>query len=185
MANWNFCCYKCVGDSKEIEELYSIIKKCDNERENKNFYDYDEVIESIGLSPKDFESCGEISDYEMEDGVLEIYHRARYGAHYGFKDAIEKRFPSIKVYYRYYEYMMEFYRTNSLTYFPIRYIRWDSEYGSDGWTNLAEAATACEDIVGYKVEPTVDAISKAYAEHNKREGTELLYTFKEIIEEDD
>lgn len=185
MANWSFSCYKCVGDSKELEELYNIIKNCDNEREDEDYIYYDEVIKGMGLNPEDFDNCGTISSYYIDEDILEINHRARYCAHIGFMGAIKKKFPNIKVYFCDYEYMMEVYRTNSFTFFPTKYIRWDSEYGSDGWSNLADAATACEGIVGYAVKPTVDAISKAYAEYNSREGEDLRYSFEEIFEENE
>lgn len=96
----------------------------------------------------------------------------------GVRECIEKKFPSIKVYYREEEPGCDVYYTNDDTgdYFPERYFL-DCYEEPQYWRTKEEAAKWVEELVGYSVETTFTAILDALDQYvEKQENPDDYFT---------
>ena len=94
----------------------------------------------------------------------------------------EKRFPSIKVYYREEEPGCDVFYTNDSngTYFPDRYLL-DNYDEPLYYETIEEAAKSVSSIVGYKVQSTVEAIEAALNDYEEEhEDEDVFYSFHEF-----
>ncbi len=96
----------------------------------------------------------------------------------------EKKFPSIKVYYREEECGCEVYHTNDTTgqYFSERYFL-DSYDDPMYYETIEEAAESISKRIDRKIEPTFDAITDAlddYVEEHEDDDEEVFFSFHEF-----
>lgn len=117
--------YKCVGDEKELEELFQIIKKNYDSREPYLC----SVLESMGFDLKELDEkglrCrGDIIYFDYDDGILTIDQDTAWCEQEGFRICIEEKYPNVKVFYCEEEPGCEVYYTNDVMreYFPERYV---------------------------------------------------------------
>ena len=189
MPNWCETTYKCVGDKKEIKSLHKILQKMNSRKNPKiaNGFGHlwlGELINELGFNYEDYRCRGEIIDFELYDGILNIYQDTAWCEQEGVRLAIEKKFPSIKVYYLEEEPGCEVYQTNDLdgTYFPDNYYL-DCYDEPLYFETLDEAKKCIESIVGHEVEASVEAISKAldeYTEIQTEKGEDVFFSFHEF-----
>ena len=193
MPNWCDTTYKCVGDPKEVRLLHKAIKANDKRKTSRVPNGFGRlwlgnIIDQLGGDWEKYRCRGEITDYYLEpDGtMLTIYQCTAWCEQEGFRQLIEEKFPSIKVYYREEEPGCEVYYTNDDTgdYFPERYFL-DSYDAVDEpyFETIEEAAECVSGIVGKKVEANVGAIKDAldeYTEQEEEKGEDVFFSFHEF-----
>lgn len=189
MPNWCDTTYKCVGSKKDLRKLFSILKKNDKRKTSriKNSFGrmwIGNIIDALGFKWEEHRCRGEIIDYRLEDGILTIDQETAWCEQEGFRQCIEKAFPNIQVYFQEIEPGCGVFYTNSLEYFPDRYFL-DSSIDWEWWENIDDAAKYCENVVGHEVEPTVQAITKAYDDFQEKQeeaGDDDCYFYFHEIE---
>lgn len=187
MPNWCDTTYKCVGDPKEVRSLYKIIEqnaKRKTSRVKNGFGSLWQgcIIDCLGFDWEKYRCRGEIIDYQLDGNVLTIYQNTAWCEQEGFRECIEKKYPSIKVYYQEEEPGCEVYCTNDSTgkYFPDRYFL-DNYDEPLYFETIEEAAECVSSIVGHRVEATVDAITVALDEYEEEhEDEDVFYSFHEF-----
>ena len=192
MANQSDVVYKCIGDPKEVRSLYKIINANDKRKTSrvKNGFGtlwIGNIIDALGEDWEKLRCRGEIIGYHIENNLLTIYQSTAWCEQEGFRECIEKKFPSIKVYYREEEPGCDVYYTNDAdrNYFPERYLLNNNDellY----FNTIEEAAEYVSGIVNQKVEANMTAIEKAldeYEEENKDE--DVYFSFHEFQVVDD
>jgi len=187
MPNWCDTTYKCVGDLKEVRSLYKIIKANDSRKMSriKNGFGtlwLGNIIDALGDDWEKHRCRGKILDYQLDNNILTIYQETAWCEQEGFRECIEKKFPSIKVYYREEEPGNEVYYTNDSngTYFPDRYLL-DNYDEPLYYETIEEAAESVSGIVGHEVKATVEAIEEALNDYEKEhEDEDVFYSFHEF-----
>ncbi len=192
MANQSDVVYKCIGDPKEVRSLYKIINANDKRKTSrvKNGFGtlwIGNIIDALGEDWEKLRCRGEIIGYHIENNLLTIYQSTAWCEQEGFRECIEKKFPSIKVYYREEEPGCDVYYTNDAdrNYFPERYLLNNNDEPLY-FNTIEEAAEYVSGIVNQKVEANMTAIEKAldeYEEENKDE--DVYFSFHEFQVVDD
>ena len=192
MANQSDVVYKCIGDPKEVRSLYKIINANDKRKTSrvKNGFGtlwIGDIIDALGEDWEKLRCRGEIIGYHIENNLLTIYQSTAWCEQEGFRECIEKKFPSIKVYYREEEPGCDVYYTNDAdrNYFPERYLLNNNDEPLY-FNTIEEAAEYVSGIVNQKVEANMTAIEKAldeYEEENKDE--DVYFSFHEFQVVDD
>ena len=187
MPNWCDTTYKCVGDPKEVRSLYKIIKANDRRKNPRVKNGFGKlwlgcIINALGDDWEKLRCRGEITDYQLDDNVLTIYQNTAWCEQEGFRECIEKKYPSIKVYYQEQEPGCDVFYTNDSSgiYFPDRYFL-DSYDDWYYWQTIEDAAKHVSGIVGHEVEPTVKAIDEALEDYmEEHEDEDIFYSFHEF-----
>ena len=192
MANQSDVVYKCIGDPKEVRSLYKIINANDKRKTSrvKNGFGtlwIGNIIDALGEDWEKLRCRGEIIGYHIENNLLTIYQNTAWCEQEGFRECIEKKFPSIKVYYREEEPGCDVYYTNDAdrNYFPERYLLNNNDEPLY-FNTIEEAAEYVSGIVNQKVEANMTAIEKAldeYEEENKDD--DVYFSFHEFQVVDD
>lgn len=192
MSNQSDVVYKCIGDPKEVRSLYKIINANDKRKTSrvKNGFGtlwIGNIIDALGEDWEKLRCRGEIIGYHIENNLLTIYQSTAWCEQKGFRECIEKKFPSIKVYYREEEPGCDVYYTNDAdrNYFPERYLLNNNDEPLY-FNTIEEAAEYVSGIVNQKVEANMTAIEKAldeYEEENKDE--DVYFSFHEFQVVDD
>lgn len=140
------------------------------------------IINALGDDWEKLRCRGEIYYYELEGNVLTICQNTAWCEQKGFRECIEKKFPSIKVYYREEEPGGDVFYTNDSngTYFPDRYLL-DNYDEPLYFETIEEAAECVSSIVGHKVYPTVKTIDEALENYlEEHEDEDVFYSFHEF-----
>ena len=184
--------YKCIGDPKEVRSLYKIINANDKRKTSrvKNGFGtlwIGNIIDALGEDWEKLRCRGEIIGYHIENNLLTIYQSTAWCEQEGFRECIEQKFPSIKVYYREEEPGCDVYYTNDAdrNYFPERYLLNNNDEPLY-FNTIEEAAEYVSGIVNQKVEANMTAIEKAldnFEEEN--EDDDVFYSFHEFQVVDD
>ena len=192
MANKSDVVYKCIGDPKEVRSLYKIINANDKRKTSrvKNGFGtlwIGNIIDALGEDWEKLRCRGEIIGYHIENNLLTIYQSTAWCEQEGFRECIEKKFPSIKVYYREEEPGCDVYYTNDAdrNYFPERYLLNNNDellY----FNTIEEAAEYVSGIVNQKVEANMEAIEKALDNYEEEhEDDDVYFSFHEFQVVDD
>ena len=191
MPNWASVTYECVGDSKHIGLLHEALKYIDSRKTSlvpNGFGKWwlGNLVTRLGGNWEDYPCRGEITSYSLEnDTTLMIYQNTAWGEQEGVRIIIEEKMPSIKVYFQEEEPGCGLFATNSFEHFPERYLL-DSYDEPLYFETIDEAAKCVADIVGYTVEPTVNAIDQALDDYMaEHEDNNIWYSFHEFIEDRD
>lgn len=187
MPNWCDTTYKCVGDLKEVRSLYKTIKANDKRKTSriKNGFGtlwLGNIIDALGEDWEKLRCRGSIYYYELDGNVLTICQNTAWCEQEGFRECIEKKFPSIKVYYREEEPGNVVYYTNDTNgdYFPDRYLL-DNYDEPLYYETIEEAAESVSGIVGHEVKATVEAIEEALNDYEEEhEDEDIFYSFHEF-----
>lgn len=144
MTNWASVTYKCVGRKEETDRLYNLVLNLNGS------------LAEVGCR-------GQILDVYMgsEPSSLTIDMWCAWDEPVDFRKLIEKKFPSIKVYYIVEEPGCEIWQTNDKEgiFFPDRYFL-DFEDGGEYFKTLGDAASFTSKKIGMEVH-TVDEIDEA------------------------
>ena len=187
MPNWCDTTYKCVGDPKEVRSLYKVIRANDKRKKPRVKNDFGRlwlgcIINALGDDWEKLRCRGEIYYYELEGNVLTICQNTAWCEQEGFRECIEKKFPSIKVYYWEEEPGGDVFYTNDSngTYFPDRYLL-DNYEEPLYFETIEEAAECVSSIVGHKVDPAVKTIDEALENYlEEHEDEDVFYSFHEF-----
>ena len=188
MPNWCDTTYKCVGDPKEVRSLYKTIKANDKRKTSriKNGFGtlwLGNIVDSLGEDWEKLRYRGEIISYQLDGNVLTIYQSTAWCEQEGFREVIERKFPSIKVYYREEEPGCDVFYTNDVDriYFPERYLL-DNYDEPLYYKTIEEAAESVSEIVGHEVAQTVEAIEEALNNYEEEhEDEDIFYSFHEFL----
>ena len=192
MPNWCDVVYKCIGDPKEVRSLYKIIKANDKRKTSrvKNGFGtlwIGNIIDALGEDWEKLRCRGEIIGYHIENNLLTIYQSTAWCEQEGFRECIEKKFPSIKVYYREEEPGCDVYYTNDAerNYFPERYLLNNNDEPLY-FNTIEEAAEYVFGIVNQKVEANMEAIEKALDNYEEEhDDDDVYFSFHEFQVVDD
>lgn len=185
MPNWCFVTYKIKGDEKELDALEAILDKM--AKRQKPIIDngfghlwLGELINELGFNWEDdkYYCRGEIIYYDRDDTFVKIEQETAWCEQEGVRHAIEKRFPSLKVYYQEEEPGCGIYYTNSKEVFPQEYqveieIKVDEEnciYDSEYFDSDKELAEYLSSKLKIEMEPNIKNIEEAvdkYLEEHK------------------
>ena len=187
MPNWCDTTYKCVGDLKEVRSLYKTIKANDKRKTPRVENGFGRlwlgcIINALGEDWEQLRCRGEITDYHIDGNILTISQNTAWCEQEGFRECIEKKYPSIKVYYQEQEPGCDVFYTNDSSglYFPDRYFL-DSYDEPLYFETIGEAAECVSDIVGHPVEATIKAIDEALDEYvEEHEDDDIFYSFHEF-----
>ena len=189
MPNWCDTSYKCVGDSKEVRKLNSVLKYMEKRKTSILSNGFGKMwlgnlVYKLGGNWEELRCRGEITDFSLDGNVLTINQQTAWCEQEGVRLIIEQTFPSIKVYYMEQESGCEVFCTNDASgeYFPERYFL-DSFEDWEYFETLDEAAKFVSKIIGHEVEPSADAIDKAldnYVEEHEEENEDIFYSFHEF-----
>jgi hypothetical protein len=192
MANQSDVVYKCIGDPKEVRSLYKIINANDKRKTSrvKNGFGtlwIGNIIDALGEDWEKLRCRGEIIGYHIENNLLTIYQSTAWCEQEGFRECIEKKFPSIKVYYREEEPGCDVYYTNDAdrNYFPERYLLNNNDEPLY-FNTIEEAAEYVSGIVNQKVKANMEAIEKALDNYEEEhEDDDVYFSFHEFQVVDD
>lgn len=187
MPNWSDTTYKCVGDPKEVRSLYKVIQRNAKRKRPRVKNGFGTlwlgcIIDALGGDWEKYRCRGEITDFSLEKdaSMLTIYQNTAWCEQEGFRQFIEEKFPSIKVYWQDQEPGCDVFVTNSFEYFPDRYFL-DSYEDWEYWDKIEDAAKFVSDIVGHEVEPTVLAVNDALDAYvEEHEDDDVFYSFHEF-----
>lgn len=154
MPNWCSTTYKCVGDTKDIDHLYRSLQKLQSmpkpylENGFGNLW-LGCIIQYLGGSWEGCRCRGEILDFQLLEDFLVINQETAWCEQEGFREFIEQKYPSVKVYYCEEEPGCEVYYTNDTSglYFPERYVL-DGAEGMDYFKTLDEVIVRVKEITG-------------------------------------
>jgi len=190
MPNWCETTYRCIGDKKEIKALKKVLD-ANNRRKTSRISNgfgtmwIGNIIDHLGYDWNLYHCRGEIIDFQMDGEDLVIYQSTAWTEAEGFREVIQLKFPSIKVYYRLEEPGCNVFCTNSFEHFPNRYFL-DNYEEPLYFETLSEATETVSSIVGYKVDENVNAIKTALDQYiEEHEDEDLFYSFHEFTEIDD
>ncbi len=189
MPNWCDTTYKCVGDLKEVRSFYKIIEKNAKRKTPRVKNGFGVlwlgcIIDALGYDWEQYRCRGEILDYDLSENLLTIYQNTAWCEQEGFREVIEKKFPSIKVYYKEEECGCEVYHTNDTAgrFFPERFFL-DNYDEPLYYETIEEAAESISGIVGHEVEASVAAITEAlddFMEEHEDDDEEVFFSFHEF-----
>ena len=187
MPNWCDTSYKCIGDPKEVRSLYKVIRANDKRKTPRVKNGFGRlwlgcIINALGDDWEKLRCRGDIYYYELDGNVLTICQNTAWCEQEGFRECIEKKFPSIKVYYREEEPGGDVFYTNDSngTYFPDRYLL-DNYEEPLYFETIEEAAECVSSIVGHKVDPAVKTIDEALENYlEEHENEDVFYSFHEF-----
>ena len=174
MPNWCETTYICVGEEKELSQLYDMLVKMSKNAAPTipngfgNMW-LGELVNMLGCDWEKFACRGEVIDFDMDDTTLRIIQGTAWCEQEGVRQAIERRFPSIKVYFRDEEPGMGIFCTNDAEglYFSEKYFVDDGEE-VDYCEDLDELKNVIESITGDSLECDIDAIQKAITAYNEK-----------------
>ena len=180
MANICDVCYKCVGDSKEIESLYNVLQSMNKPDAQSLENDYGNMwlgnlVHKLGGDWQKYRCRGEITDYSLTDGMLIINQFTAWCEQEGVRQIITEKFPSIKVYFEAMELDNEVFYTNDSTgtYFPYRYMI-ETECDCEEFTTLSQAAQYASKILGKELPPDEQVISAALDKYTSEQDDDHI-----------
>lgn len=185
--------YKCIGDKKEVKQLYKILQDLQRRKTalHPNGWGGNMwlgcLLIKMGFNWEEHRCCGEIVDFQMDGDVLNIYQSTAWCEQEGVRECIQKKFPSITVYYREEEPGCDLFDTNSFEHYPDRYFL-DSYDEPMYFETIEEAQKYIETLVGHPVEATFDALDAAvneYQEEQEEKGIDCFWALHEFTEVDD
>lgn len=190
MPNWCDTTYKCVGDKKELRALKKVLDSNFKRKKTRVPNGFGKcwignIIDQLGYDWHKYRCRGEITDYSLDGEVLTINQQTAWCEQEGFRQVIEEKFASLKVYYQEQEPGCEVFSTNSFEYFPEHYFL-DSYEDWEYFKTIDEVAEHVKTIVGHEVEAELNAIQKeldAYVEDHDSE--DLFYSLHEFTEVSD
>lgn len=171
MPNWADTTYKCVGDLKEVRELHEILEKMNNRKEPKHPNGFGnlwlgELVIELGYDWEKYPCRGEITYYEHDEGMLTINQYTAWCEQEGVREAIQTKFPSIKVYYMEEEPGCDVYYTNDLSgdFFPEKYLL-DGEDVYEYFETLEDVSKFVNDRFGLTTTPDLEEIERQLNEY--------------------
>lgn len=193
MPNWCDTTYVCEGDEKEIKALKKVLDANNRRKTSRVENDFGtmwigNIIDQLGYNWEEYSCRGEITGYDLDDDILFIYQSTAWCEQEGFREVIQKKFPSIHVFFQAQEPSRGLYVTNDSTgeYFPEKYVL----DGMDVWEffgSIDGAAEFVKDIVGHDVPAEYSAIKdalEAYVEAHGKDDDDLFYNFYEFTVEE-
>lgn len=187
MPNWCDTSYKCVGEPKEVKSLHKVLKYIDKRKTSiiENGFGkwwLGNLVTKLGGDWEKYRCRGEITDYSLDGNVLTINQSTAWCEQEGVRQIIEKKFPSIKVYYQEQETGCGVFYTNDASgeYFPERFFL-DTGEDWEYFETIEEAARYVSGIIGREVRPEKNAIEEALGEYmEEQEDEDIWYSFHEF-----
>lgn len=175
----NDCCttYVCVGSRQAIKALYGKLQKmkdADNPQHKSEWGNMwlGELVERLGYSWQKHSCRGEITYFELvgKEELL-IAQNTAWCEQRGVRECIERRYPSVKVYYQDEEPGCENFTTNddAGVWFPERFYFDDERGGVRHFEDVYEACQYISPLVGKELQTQEDiegAVKQWQEEHD-------------------
>lgn len=194
MPNWCDTTYKIVGPENDLHDLLTILEQMESRKKTvvENGFGImwlGELVNGLGFDWDKYRCRGEITGYELDEGVLSIWQETAWCEQEGVRHAIEEKYPNLKVYYSAEEPGCEVYCTNDMKgdFFPDNYFL-DAYNDPQYFETIGEAAKYVESLVGHEVEASVSSIQHAlddYAEIRQENDEDVFYSFHEFTRLED
>ena len=191
MPNWCSTTYIVTGKTKDLNTLYKAIKACEESKTPRVENGFGKlwlgcIIDCLGGDWEKYRCRGEIIDFSQKDSELIIEQWTAWCEQEGFREFIEEKFPTAKVYFRDEEPGLENYTTNSFEDFSERYFL-DASEESMYFETIEEASRHVEKLVGHKVEADIHSIQQALSDYEDehKEDNYSYYGFHEFKLVDD
>lgn len=177
MANICETTYKVVGSRQAIKALYDKLHKMESADNPQHKSDWGnmwlgELVERLGYSWQKHCCRGEITYFELIDNEeLLICQNTAWGEQNGVRECIERRYPTIKVYYQDIEPGCENFTTNDDTgqFFPEKFYFDDEKNGIQYFEDIDEACQYISPLVGKELHTQEDiesAVKQWQEEHD-------------------
>lgn len=142
-----------------------------------------ELVTELGFDWQQYRCRGEIIDFQEEDkNTLMIAQSTAWCEQEGVRECIEKKYPSIKVYFRDEEPGCDVFCTNSFEYFPDQYYL-DSYDDPMYFETLKECHDYVVTLVGHEVDMDFDALNAAvndFQEQQEEKGEDCFCSLHEF-----
>jgi hypothetical protein len=192
MPNWCDTTYKCVGDKKEVRSLYKVLEANSKRKRPRIKNGFGVlwlgcIIDALGEDWEKYRCRGEVIDCELDDNVRTIFQNTAWCEQEGFRQCIEKAFPSIKVYYRDQESGCERYCTNDSNgdFFTDRFFL-DNYEGGEYFENLPDACEYMTKLLGREVNTVAEieaGIEEYLEEHEDDDDVWMSFHEFEIVDD--
>lgn len=179
MPNWCDTIYICVGDKKETAKLNDMLKEMEREDGISNGFGnmwLGNLVTKLGEDWNKVSCRGEICCFESDSGIVRILQSTAWGEQDGVRKSIEKRFPSIKVYWQEFETGNLVFATNDKNgdYFKNNYIVVEPDESHE-FVTLEQVAEHVSKLVGFKVNTDKETIENSLAELTESKHSEYDY----------
>lgn len=184
MPNWCYSTYKVTGNKDSIATLYKTLTNLQKsfKKQYKAYYGtlwLGNIITAFGGDWQKVHCRGDVTSFEMQDDILVMDTETAWQEMSEFRHFLEEKLPGIKIYYIEEECGCAIYNTNDASgdFFSCRYLL-DCDEEPQYFDTLEDAKRQVSKIVGFEVEPTMEAISKALDDYVKKlENEDMFYKF--------
>lgn len=184
MPNWCNTTYKCVGDPKEVKELFSIVENIFHRKQpiQPNGFGplwLGELVNDLGYNWKEHSCRGEMTDYSYDgEGCLTINQCTAWCEQPGVRYVIEDKFPSINVYYMDEEPGCEVYRTNDSegSWFSEKYLL-EGDDCHEYFETIEQASEYINEYYGLNTTNDLFDIQNKLDEYIERQDNYDLYLY--------
>lgn len=186
MPNWCDTEYHCTGEAQELKALHDVLsdlEKSESPRLDNEFGNlwFGCIIDALGGNVEKEDSWGEVTWYKLEDNALRIGQSTAWHEREGFREFLERTFPSMNIYYLDVEPEAGYYFTNDVErkYFPGDYlleiVKGDVYFPEfEPCDTIEQAAERVSAIVGKQLPADEDAVRTAIDEFMKAQKDTAL-----------
>lgn len=181
MANDCSTTYKIVGETTELQAIYQVLNTL-REQKGEDGILLADIVDYLGGDCRSMLSCrGEVTCFEMQDGILVMHQLTAWCEQKDFRLFLEAQYPPIKVYYRDEEYNGNEYWTNDTTgqYFPERYVMY-SEQAVEYFITLEEAMARVKQVTGQQHITTEEQMLQATEDFVEPEYHTPIYILRKF-----
>ncbi len=182
MPNWCYTSYVCVGNKKEVYDLYEKMLDLTERNTSLTVNDFGKewvgnLIVRLGGNWKEISCRGEFGGLDFEDGILRFFIMSAWVELSDVRKFIESYYVNLKMYYYAEEPGCSYYITNDVMgyFFPDRYILGIKDDDDMYFEHLEDLFTAIETMTGLicKSEDDIERILDT--------GNGRLLSFNQIV----
>lgn len=173
MSNVAFSQYRAVGESLQLDRLYSIMSELKNMKSPgliENDYGsawLGNLVEKLGGDWKSFDCRGSWSDLALDDAGLYFTVESPWNEPYEFRKFVESKFPGIRLYYQCEVFEEGVVHTNDEAgaYFPDRYYLSVEDEDTEYFTTFEALARRVTNLTGVDNLTCFDTCEEALEKH--------------------
>lgn len=194
MPNWAYTTYKIKGSEVEVAALHNTIKDLDQRKESLLSNGFGKLwlgnlVNALGGDWEKVYCRGQITDYNLENGILTINTETAWGEMSDTRHFIKSKYPSLEIYFQTEEPGMCIFLTNDSagTYFPDRWLLdWNDEkdavYVYEYFKDLPAVVNYLKEnsIITTDIEPTREAIIDALDQIQEERPDDISYFMEEF-----
>ena len=197
MPNWAYTTYKIKGGEVEVAALHKTIKDLDQREESLLPNGFGKLwlgnlVNALGTDWNKVYCRGQITDYNLENGILTINTETAWGEMSDVRHLIETKYPSLEIYFQTEEPGMCIFQTNNSELFPNKWLLdWNDEKENvfiwEYFTDLPAVIQYLKDngIITAAIEPTKAAIIAVLDQIQEERPDDVSWMLEEFIEVSD